>query len=151
MKLPLHSKSEFRYSERRDAVPDAVTAWHIETRFRYRADCDEWHCRHVAARASLSDEQSTRHNESDLDALTHELSDSVGDEAKACGVAFRLEVTQDLAQIRFDRMQLRNVLVEMVDDALRGLALGQVEAHELVARITLMPTQEIAISVDLRR
>jgi hypothetical protein len=151
MKLPLHSKSEFRYSVGRDAIPDAVTAWHIETRFRYLADRNEWHCRHVVARASLSDEQRTQHDENDLDALIHELSDSVRHEAKACGVTFRLEVVQDLAQIRFDHAQMGNVLVEMVHDALRGLALGQVEARELVARITLTPSQEIAISVDLRR
>jgi hypothetical protein len=151
MKYPSLSQLKYRYSDAPKAAPDAAAIWHIETRFRHLADRDEWHCRHVLARASLNDEQCTQHDENDLDALIHELSHSVRDEAKACGVTFHLEVAQDLAQIGFDRAQIRNVLFEMVHDALRGLALGQVEARELVARITLMPSQEIEISVDLRR
>jgi len=151
MKLPLRSKSEFRYSKGKYAVPDAVTAWHVETRFRYLADRDEWHSRHVVAQAAFSDDQRARHKEIGLAALIHELSDSLRYESEACGVTFCLEVAQDLAQIRFDHGQIGNALVEMVHDALRGVALGQVEARELVARITLMPSQEIAISVDLRR
>lgn len=100
---------------------------------------------------SLRNEQGTQHGESDLDALIGELSDSVRHEATACGVTYRLEVARNLAQIHFDRVQLRNALIEIIHDALRGLALGQVEARELVARITLMPTREIEITVNLRR
>jgi hypothetical protein len=120
-------------------------------RFRYLADLDEWHCRHMLAPAIFSDDQRARHEEIDLDAPIDELSDSLKYESEACGVTFRLEVAQDLAQIRFDRGQMGHALIEMVHDALRGLALGQVEARELLARITLIPGQEIAISVDLRR
>jgi hypothetical protein len=150
MKYSLHSELEYRYSGGREGALDAVEAWHVETRFRYLADRDEWHCRHMLAPAIFSD-QHARHEEIDFDAPIDELSDSLKYESEACGVTFRLELAQDLAQIRFDRGQMGNALIEMVHDALRGLALGQVEARELVARITLMPSQEIAICVDLRR
>ena len=87
----------------------------------------------------------------DVDALANELSESVRAEAQDSGVTFRLEVSQDLAHIRLDRTQLRHALLERVHDALHGLALGQVEARELVARIELNSAREIEVCVALRR
>jgi hypothetical protein len=87
----------------------------------------------------------------DVDALAGELSELARAEAQDSGVTFRLEVSQDLAHIRLDRAQLRHTLLERVHDALHGLALGQVEARELVARIELNSAREIEVCVDLRR
>ena len=87
----------------------------------------------------------------DVDALADELKESARAEAQDSGVSFRLEVSQDLAHIRLDRAQLRHAVLERVHDALHGLALGQVEARELVARIELNGAHEIEVCVDLRR
>jgi hypothetical protein len=46
---------------------------------------------------------------------------------------------------------MENAVIEMVHDALRGLALGQVEARELVARVMLTPAREVEVRVELRR
>jgi hypothetical protein len=87
----------------------------------------------------------------DVDALADELSESVRTDAQDSGVSFRLEVSQDLAHIRLDRAQLRHAVLESVHDALHGLALGQVEARELVARIELNCAHQIEVCVDLVR
>jgi hypothetical protein len=151
MKNPLHSELEYEHLDGREAATQAVAPWHVETRFRYLPDLDEWHSRYVVAQTVFSDDQPARLEEIDLDALIHELSDSLLYASEACGVTFRLEVAQDLAQIRFNRGQMGSALVEMVHDALRGLALGQVEARELVARIMLTPAREVEVCVELRR
>ena len=85
------------------------------------------------------------------DALADELTESARADAQDSGVSFRLEVSQDLAHSRLDRAQLRHAVLEMVHDALHGLALGQVEARELVARIELNSAREIEVCVALRR
>jgi hypothetical protein len=105
----------------------------------------------VVAPADPRGNRDARREDLDLDALTRELTDSVKPEAEGSGVACRVEVARDLAHITLDRAQLRNVLLEMVHDAVHGLALGQVEARELVARIALTAEQEIEICVALRR
>ncbi|MDB6014976.1 MAG: hypothetical protein JWL65_7226 [Gammaproteobacteria bacterium] len=87
----------------------------------------------------------------DVDTLANELSESARADAQDSGVTFRLEVSQDLAHIRLDRAQLRHAVLERVHDALHGLAFGQVEARELVARIELNSAHEIEVCVDLRR
>ncbi len=86
----------------------------------------------------------------DVDALIDELSESIGADAQYAGVTFRLEVSQDLAHIRLDHAKLRHAVLERVHDALHGLALGQVKARELFARIELNSAQEIEVRVDLR-
>jgi hypothetical protein len=86
-----------------------------------------------------------------VDALADELSESVRADVQDSGVTFRLEVSQDVAHIRLDRLQLRHAVLERVHDALHGLALGQVEARELVARIELNSAHEVEVCVDLCR
>jgi hypothetical protein len=131
-------------------VGSAGTDW-VETHIEYLPGRDEWDYRRVVAQASFSDAHDAWRDETNLDALVLDLSDSVRVEAEACGVTFRLEVAQDLALVRLNSVALRDVLLEMVHDALHGLALGQVEARELVARIELTPAQQIEICVGLRR
>ena len=150
MKGPLHLEPEYRYSDNPGAALDAVVAWNVETHFRYVVDLDEWHSRRILAQAVASDDQRARHEEFDLDPSIDELSESLRYESEAFGVMFRFEVAQDLAQVRFDRGQTGNALIEMVHDALHGLALGQVEARELVARILLTLAGEIEVCVKLR-
>jgi hypothetical protein len=86
-----------------------------------------------------------------VDALADELSESVRADVQDSGMTFRLEVNQDVAHIRLDRGQFRRAVLDRVHDALHGLALGQVEARELVARIELDSAHEIKVCVDLRR
>jgi hypothetical protein len=150
MKYSLHLEPEYRDSDHPGASLGAVVAWNVETRFRYLVDLDEWHCRHILAQAIASNEQRGRHEEFDLDPTIDELSESLRYESEAFGVMFRFEVAQDLAQVRFDRGQTGNALIEIVHDALHGLALGQVEVRELVARIMLTPAGEIEVCVELR-
>ena len=90
-------------------------------------------------------------DETDLDALTHDLSDSIRAEAEASGVTLRLEVARDLAHIRLDHAHLQDTLLNMVHEALRGLELGQVEARELIIRIALTPARQIELGVALGR
>ena len=90
-------------------------------------------------------------DETDLDALTHDLSDSIRAEAEASGVTLRLEVARDLTHIRLDHAHLQDTLLNMVHEALRGLELGQVEARELIIRIALTPARQIELSVALGR
>jgi hypothetical protein len=150
MKCSLHLESEYRYTDNPGGALGAVVAWNVETRFRYLVDLDEWHCRHILAQAVASDDQRARHEDFDLDPSIDELSESLRYESEAFGVMFRFEVAQDLAQVRFDRGQTGNDLIEMVHDALHGLALGQVEVRELVARIMLTLAGEIEVCVELR-
>ena len=90
-------------------------------------------------------------DETDLDALAHDVSNAIRAEAEASGVALRLEVAPDLAHVRLDHAHLRDALLNMVHEALHGLELGQVEARELVIHIALTPARQIELSVDLGR
>jgi hypothetical protein len=150
MKYSVSSAFSFPRSGGPKKVGGAVTDW-VETHIEYLRGRDEWDYRRIVGPAGFSDDQDAWHDEMDLDALVHDLSDSVLAEAEACGVMFRLEVAQDLALVRLDSVALRNALLEMVHDAVHGLTLGQVEARELVARIELTPAQQIEICVGLRR
>lgn len=150
MKHPVNSALSFPRSGGPKKVGGAGAEW-VETHIEYLRGHDEWDYRRVVAQASFGDDQDAWRDEMDLDGLVRDLSGSVRAEAEACGVTFRLEVAQDLALVRLDSVALRDVLLEMVHDALHGLALGQVEARELVARIELTPAQQIEICVGLRR
>jgi hypothetical protein len=150
MKYPVNSAFGFPRSGGPNKVRSASTDW-VETHIEYLRSRDEWDYRRVVAQASFSDDQDAWRDETNLDALVLDLADSVRVEAEACGVTFRLEVAQDLALVRLNSVALRDVLLEMVHDALHGLALGQVEARELVARIELTPAHQIEIRIGLRR
>ena len=144
------ANSAFSFPRSGGPKKTAGTDW-VETHIEYLRGRDEWDYRRIVAQAGFGDELDAWRDEMDLDALVYDLSDSVRAEAEACGVMFRLEVAQDLALARLDSVALRTALLEMVNDALHGLALGQVEARELVARIELTPAQQIEMCVGLRR
>ncbi len=123
----------------------------VETHIEYLRVGEEWDYRRVVPQACARDERDACCDETDLDALLQDLAEPVRAEAADCGVHLRLELAQELAHIRLDRVELRNVLLEMVHEALLGLALGQVEARELVARIGLTSARQIEICVNLLR
>jgi nitrogen-specific signal transduction histidine kinase len=89
--------------------------------------------------------------QADLLTLIEELAGSIQAEAEDHGVRFRLDVPADLPQVGVDQAQLQESVLDIVNNALQCLALGQVEAGEIVLRVRLASAREIEICVELRR
>jgi hypothetical protein len=79
------------------------------------------------------------------------LSAPVRAHAQECGVGFHLELSPDLKHFRFDAAPLQQALLDMADEALRGIALGRIEAREILACIGVTPEREIEVCLDLQR
>jgi two-component system sensor kinase FixL len=91
-------------------------------------------------------EESSR-EPADVNAVIQELTDLIQSDAKAHGVQYRQELTHDLPTIHMDRTQIQQVVLNLVHNALEALALGQVDARELVVRTRGTPEADVEVSV----
>ena len=78
-------------------------------------------------------EESTR-EPSDINSVIGELTDLIRSDARAHGVQYRQELAPDLPPINIDRPQIQQVVLNLARNALEALALGQLDARELLLR-----------------
>ena len=84
---------------------------------------------------------------SDINTVIRELTDLIQSDAKAHGVQYRQELDSDLPTINIDRAQIQQVVLNLVRNALEALALGQVDARELLLRTRATAEGDVEISV----
>ena len=84
---------------------------------------------------------------SDINTVIRELTDLIQSDAKAHGVQYRQELASDLPTINIDRAQIQQVVLNLVRNALEALALGQVDARELLLRTRATAEGDVEISV----
>ncbi len=91
-------------------------------------------------------EDSTR-APSDINTVIGELTDLIQSDARAHGVQYRQELAPDLPTIDIDRPQIQQVVLNLVRNALEALALGQLDARELLLRTRETAQGDVEISV----
>jgi two-component system, LuxR family, sensor kinase FixL len=96
---------------------------------------------------NLARPQDSSRESADVNAVIHELTDLIQSDAKAHGVQYRLEMTDNLPTIHMDRAQIQQVVLNLVHNALEALALGQVDARELVVRTRSTPEADVEVSI----
>jgi two-component system sensor kinase FixL len=84
---------------------------------------------------------------SDINSVISELTDLIRSDAKAHGVQYRQELAPDLPTINIDRPQIQQVVLNLVRNALEALALGQLDARELLLRTRTTLGGDVEISV----
>ena len=84
---------------------------------------------------------------SDINSVISELTDLIRSDAKAHGVHYRQELAPDLPTINIDRPQIQQVVLNLVRNALEALALGQLDARELLLRTRVIAGGDVEISV----
>jgi two-component system sensor kinase FixL len=83
----------------------------------------------------------------DINSVISELTDLIRSDAKAHGVQYRQELAPDLPTINIDRPQIQQVVLNLVRNALEALALGQLDAGELLLRTRATAAGDVEISV----
>jgi two-component system sensor kinase FixL len=83
----------------------------------------------------------------DINSVITELTDLIQTNAKAHGVEYRQELAPNLPTINIDRAQIQQVVLNLVRNALEALALGQVDARELVVRTRATPGADVEVSI----
>jgi two-component system sensor kinase FixL len=83
----------------------------------------------------------------DINTVIGELTDLIQTDAKAHGVQYRQELASNLPPIEIERSQIQQVVLNLVRNALEALALGQVDARELLLRTRLTPEGDVEIAV----
>jgi two-component system, LuxR family, sensor kinase FixL len=84
---------------------------------------------------------------SDVNTLIAELTELIEADARAHGVSYRRDLQPDLPRAVLDRSQIQQVVMNLVHNALDSLALGQIDAKELVIRTRRTGAQDVEISV----
>ena len=83
----------------------------------------------------------------DINAVITELSDLIRSNAQAHGVRYRQELAPNLPTINIERAQIQQVVLNLVRNALEALALGRVDARELVVRTRATPSADVEVSI----
>lgn len=101
----------------REIANQAVRAGDIIRRMRGLARADE-----------------PRRGPADINSVIAELTDLIEPDAKAHGIAYRLELAPNLPKLAVDRGQIQHVLLNLVRNALESIDLNQIDAGEIVVR-----------------
>jgi signal transduction histidine kinase len=96
---------------------------------------------------SLAQTDAPQRAADDLNEVICELSELIRSDAKSHGVTYRLELSPDLPQVTIDRAQIQQVVLNLVRNALEALAMGQLDAREVIVRTRLTDVGEVEISV----
>jgi two-component system sensor kinase FixL len=96
---------------------------------------------------SLARTEETSRMLSDVNTVIEELTELIQANAKAHGVEFRRDLAPNLPNILIDRSQIQQVVMNLVQNALEALALGQLDTKEVVVRTRATPVGDIEISV----
>jgi len=83
----------------------------------------------------------------DINSVITELADLIQSNAKAHGVEYRQELAPNLPAINIDRAQIQQVVLNLVRNALEALALGQIDARELVLRTRATANADVEVSI----
>jgi len=95
----------------------------------------------------LARAEDLRRAPADLNGVIRELTDLVQTDARAHGVAYRLDLAPGLPKVTVDRGQIQQVVLNLVRNALEALALGQVDASEVSVRTRLTHEGEVELCV----
>lgn len=91
--------------------------------------------------------EGTRRVQADLNDVIGELTGLIQTEARAHGVTYRTDLALQLPNVSVDRDQIQLVVLNLVRNALEALALGQVNASEIVVCTRLAPEGHITLGV----
>ena len=83
----------------------------------------------------------------DVNAVIEELTDLIQSDAKAHGVLYRRELAAGLPMVMLDRSQIQQVILNLVRNALEALALGQLDAAQVVVSTRCNRDGDVEISV----
>jgi two-component system, LuxR family, sensor kinase FixL len=84
----------------------------------------------------------------DINSIIAELSDLIEPDAKAHGIAYRLELTPNLPKLSLDSGQIQQVLLNLVRNALESIDFAQVNTGEVVVRTSLSDEGDVEIAVS---
>ncbi len=97
---------------------------------------------------SLARPQQARRELTDVNPLIAELTDLIQSDAKHHQVRYRFEAAPELPQVRVDRPQIQQLLLNLVRNSIEALADTPAEGREVVVRSVRTPTGEVEISVS---
>ncbi|HEY2399296.1 MAG TPA: PAS domain S-box protein [Steroidobacteraceae bacterium] len=83
----------------------------------------------------------------DVNSLINELTGLIEADAKAHGVNYRRDLASSLPQVVLDRSQIQQVVMNLVHNSMDALALGQIDAAELIIRTRRTDSDDVEIAV----
>ena len=83
----------------------------------------------------------------DINAMIRDTMELVSIEARRDGIAVRLELEQGLPEARIDRVQIQQVVLNLVRNAADAIRANGAGAREILVRSALIPRQRIEVSV----
>jgi PAS domain S-box-containing protein len=101
----------------------------------------------TSIRAMFGKEQQQRHSVS-IDDLIREVLSALLDDLKSCGVALRLELLDGVNPVEADRVQLRQVLLNLVTNAMDAMKAVEDRPRVLQIRSEGLEQQWVVISVQ---
>lgn len=96
---------------------------------------------------SVAKADPVRRSPSDINSVVAELTDLLEPDAKAHGVAYRLDLAPDLPPLALDRGQIQQVLLNLVRNALEAIDLAQIDAGEILVRTRRTAQGDVEICV----
>jgi PAS domain S-box-containing protein len=101
----------------------------------------------TSIRAMFGKEQQQRHSVS-IDDLIREVLSALLDDLKSCGVALRLELLDGVHPVEADRVQLRQVLLNLVTNAMDAMKAVEDRPRVLRIRSEALEQQWVVVSVQ---
>jgi len=83
----------------------------------------------------------------DVNEVIEELTELIRSDARSHGVEYRHELARNLPRVILDKSQIQQVVMNLVRNALEALALGQLDAAEVLVRTGRTPQGDVQISV----
>lgn len=95
----------------------------------------------------LARDDETQRGPADINGVIMELTDLIHSDAKAHGVQYHPVLAPDLPTVTANRAQIQQVVMNLVRNALEALALGQLDAGEVVVRTRMTDEGDVEICV----
>ncbi len=84
----------------------------------------------------------------DINTVIEELTELIQADARAHGVDYRCSLAPNLPQVVLDRSQIQQVVMNLLHNALEALALGQLDAREVI--VSTYPTSDGDVEISVR-
>jgi two-component system sensor kinase FixL len=96
---------------------------------------------------SLAKTEQMARTPADVNTVVEELTELIRADAKAHGVDYHHHLAPDLPEVVLDRSQIQQVVMNLVHNALEALALGQLDAREVIVTTSATPEGDVEIAV----
>lgn len=90
----------------------------------------------------------TRREISDINGLVHEVSALIGSEARHRGIQLSLELANSLPPLTIDGIQIQQVLLNLIQNAIEALAASATAERRVIVRTERERPDEITVSVN---